>query len=197
MPAQPFVSKLSPEQWAQARRLRAEGASFAELGRRFGIRHDSVSKRARKEGWVTPGDTAPQAVGGRRVKVRRPSPATADIRRRLALRLYSVIEFRIRMMELSMQKQLDALEQNPDGAAPTAVTKDERDAFAALIENINQVTEMASEPASAADGRRKSVNPELTALSSEIDAHGLAVASEKDQFRRDIAERLGKLFPKP
>ena len=98
---------------AQARRLRAEGASFAELGRRFGIRHDSVSKRARKEGWVTPGDTAPQAVGGRRVNFRRPSPATADIRRRLALRLYSVIEFRIRMMGFSMQKQLDALEQNP------------------------------------------------------------------------------------
>lgn len=196
MPTKPFVSKLSPQEWAEARRLRAEGTGFADLGRRFGVHPDTMGKRARKEGWVTPGDTALHAASGRRVKVRRPSPATADIRRRLALRLYSVIEFRIRMMELSMQKQLDALEANPAGTEPPAVTKDERDTFAALIDSINQVTEMASEPASAADGRRKSAtNPELTALSADIDAGGLAVASEKDQFRREIAERLEKLFP--
>ncbi|MBX9592511.1 MAG: hypothetical protein K2X43_24755, partial [Hyphomonadaceae bacterium] len=125
-----------------------------------------------------------------------PSPATADIRRRLAQRLYSVIEFKIRMMELNMQKQLDALQTNPDGVEPSTLSRDERDAFAALIDNINQVTEMASEPASAADGRRKSANPELTALSADIDPDGLAIASEKDEFRREIAERLEKLFPR-
>ena len=74
-------------------------------------------------------------------------------------------------------------------------TKDQRDGFAALIESINQVTEMASEPA-AADGRRRSANPELTRLSSDIDPDALAAASEKDAFRREIAERLEKLFPK-
>jgi hypothetical protein len=197
MPNMLFVSKLSPEQWAEARRLRAEGATFRDIAQRFDIGASTVANRARREGWPLPA-AMPASIGAAHPAgaVRRPSPATADIRRRLALRLYSVIEFRIRMMELSMQKQLDALEQNPHGAAPPAVTRDERDSFAALIESINQVTEMASEPATAADGRRKSVNPELTALSSEIDAHGLAVASEKDQFRRDIAERLGKLFPK-
>lgn len=195
MPTKPFVSKLSPEQWAEARRLRAEGTSFADLARRFDVHANSMSKRARKEGWLTPGETAPHASSGRRMKVRRPSPATADIRRRLASRLYSIIEFRIRMTELSMQKQLDAYEQSPAGTEPPAVTKDERETFAALIESINQVTEMASEPAPAAPGRRKSANSELTALSDDIDAGGLAIASEKDQFRAEIAERLGKLFP--
>jgi hypothetical protein len=194
MPTMQFVSKLSPEQWAEARRLRTEGAPFRDIAQRFDIGASTVANRARREGWPLPA-TMPASIGAAHPAgaVRRPSPATLDIRRRLALRLYSVIEFRIRMMELSMQKQLDALEQNPRAAATTAVTRDERDSFAALIESINQVTEMASEPASAADGRRKSVNPELTALSSEIDAHGLAVASEKDRQRAELAEQLAKL----
>ena len=86
-----------------------------------------------------------------------------------------------------MKKQLDEYAQSPAGAEPPAVTKEERESFAALIAQINQVTEMASEPASAADGRRKSasINPELTALSDDIDADGLAAASEKDQLRAE------------
>ena len=98
-----------------------------------------------------------------------------------------------------MKKQLDAYEQSPDKTEPPVVTKEERESFAALIEQINQVTEMASEPALAADGRRKSasINPELTALSDDIDTAGLAVASEKDDLRAELAERLGKLFPQP
>jgi hypothetical protein len=52
---------------------------------------------------------------------------------------------------------------------------------------------MASEPASAANGGRKSaVNPELTALSDELDAAGLAEASEKDAERARLAEQLAK-----
>ena len=78
-----------------------------------------------------------------------------------------------------MIKQLQAHESDPDGAVPPAHTKDERDSFAALIDSINQVTEMASEPAPAADGRRTTatgaINPELTALSDDIDPDGLAV----------------------
>jgi len=81
--------------------------------------------------------------------------------------------------------------------------KDERENFAALIDSISKVTEMASESAPAANGRRRTatatgaINPELTALSRDIDPDGLAVASKKDDFRRELAEHLGKMFPKP
>jgi hypothetical protein len=52
---------------------------------------------------------------------------------------------------------------------------------------------MASDPASAADGRRKSAtNPELTALSDDIDPDGLAAASAKDQQRAELARQLAK-----
>jgi transposase-like protein len=187
-----FVSKLSPDEWAEARRLRAGGESFAAIARRFGLTRDSVSQRARREAW-----SSPAVAPGSKAQARRPSPATADIRRELARRLFSVIAVRIRMMELYMHKQLEAYENRDAGSEPPVATKDQREAFAALIESINQVTEMASEPAATADGRRTGANPELTQLSSDIDPDGLAVASEKDAFRRDIAERLGKLFPKP
>ncbi|MBX9589426.1 MAG: hypothetical protein K2X43_08975, partial [Hyphomonadaceae bacterium] len=66
MPSKPFVSKLSPEEWAEARRLRAQGVSFADLAQRFGIHADSMGKRARREGWPTPDATAPRAGGGLR-----------------------------------------------------------------------------------------------------------------------------------
>ena len=112
-------------------------------------------------------------------------------------------------MEMRMQKQLQAHMQvdgsGPDSSTgaslPPPPTKEERDSFAALIESINQVTEMASDPAPAADGRRttatRATNPELTALSDDIDPDGLSVASEKDEYRRQLAEHLGRMFPKP
>jgi hypothetical protein len=119
------------------------------------------------------------------------------MRRALALRLYSLIELDLRIMELRMKKKLDAYEQSPGADELPTLTTDSHDTFAKLVENINIVTEMASEPAPAADGRRKSatINPELTALSDDIDPDGLAVASEKDNLRAELAERLGKLFP--
>jgi hypothetical protein len=188
-----FVSKLSPAEWAEARRLRAGGESLAAIARRFGHTPEAVRQRARREAWPAPAD----AAAGRRARARRPSPATADIRRELARRLFSVIAIRIRMMELHMHKQLEAYEKGDAGTEPPVTTRDQREGFAALIDSINQVTEMASEPAAAADGRRTGANPELTQLSSDIDPDGLAAASEKDGFRREIAERLGKLFPRP
>jgi hypothetical protein len=192
-----FSSKLSPEQWAEARRMRTGGATCVDIGRHFGLAASTIGARAQKEGWPSPAGR-PAAS---RAKAAPSSPGTAGIRSRLAQRLYKVIECRIKLMEMRMQKQLEAHERNPDGPLPTAHTKDERDSFAALIESIKQVTEMASEPAPAADGRRRTatgaVNPELTALSDDIDADGLAVASEKDQYRRELAEHLGKMFPKP
>jgi hypothetical protein len=194
-----FVSKLSPAQWAEARRMRADGASYVGIGHHFGLHAASIGKRAKREGWASPASDATKRQA--RAGPASLSPGTAGIRARLAERLYRVIEFRIRMMELRMIKQLQAHESDSDAAVPPAPTKDERDAFAALIDSINQVTEMASEPAPAADGRRRTatgpINPELTALSDDIDPDGLAIASEKDQFRRELAEHLGKMFPKP
>lgn len=199
-----FISKLSPEQWAEARRLRADGASYPELAERFGIGAATIGRHARQEGWLSPTRAAPatprRATPGRATSGRA-SPATALIRSRLALRLYAVIECKIRMMELRMIKELQAHERADSDGPPPPPIKDERESFAALIDSINQVTEMASEPAPATDGRRRAaagaINPELTALSADIDPDGLAVASEKDNFRRELAEHLGKMFPKP
>jgi hypothetical protein len=199
----PFVSKLSPEQWAEVRRLRAGGASCAELATRFSVAVSTISKRARREGWLSPAGAAPaaarRATSGRATSGAA-SPGTLSIRSRLALRLYRVIECKIRMMELRMIKELHAHEKAGGDGLPPPID-DERESFSALIDSINQVTEMASEPATATDGRRRAaagaVNPELTALSADIDPHGLAVASEKDDYRRELAEHLGKMFPKP
>jgi hypothetical protein len=191
----PFVSKLSPEQWAEVRRLRAEGASYKALSARFGVTAAAIGKRARKEVWAAPG-SAPAAGGGAtsgagRKPKRRPSPATADTRRRLARHLYSITESRIRMVKTAMKKKLKTVQGNPN-AGPLAYTPEERETFAALIEDIHKVTEIASEPASAAAGGRKSINPELTALSDELDAAGLAAASEKDDRTTQLAEQLAK-----
>src|SRR5262245_61578260 len=100
------------------------------------------------------------------------------------------------MMVLSMQKRLEARRKNDGGSEPPIVTREERDDFAALIHDIKQVLEISPEPAAAtADGRRTTANPELTALSDDIDPRGLAIASKKDDHARKIAEDLEKLFP--
>jgi hypothetical protein len=199
-------SKPTPEQWADAKRLRSGGTSYERIAAQIGIAASAICRRARKEGWPTSAPTRPAPQAPRRAKAahqqeRRASPAAALIRGRLALRLYAVIECKIKMMELRMIKELEAHERaNAEGAAPPSIN-DEREIFAALIDSINRVTEIASEPAPAPAGKRRAasgpINPELTALSTDIDPDGLAIASEKDNFRREIAEQLGKMFPKP
>lgn len=187
------------ERWAEARRLFAEGVAFPAIADRLGFRPSSLRARASKENWSQASAADAPAAKPRTARSRRSSPATARIRRALAVRLYSVIDIEIRTTELRMKRQLDNYEQTPGGAEPPPVTKAERESFAALVESINLVTEMASEPALAADGRRKfaTINPELTALSDDIDPDALAAASEKDNLRADLADSLGKLFPKP
>jgi hypothetical protein len=189
-----FVSKYSPEQWAEARRLRAEGLTFTAIAEQLGFTtSNTVSAHFRKKGWKDADSTVASVVRRRGPK---PSPATILIRRTLAVRLYTYVEFKIMMMELRMKKRLEIYAKSSRKGEPPPFTKADSDELSAVIQHINQVTEMASEPASAAAGGRKSAtNPELTALSSDIDADGLAIASEKDRFRRDIAEQLGKLLP--
>ena len=187
-----FVSKLSPDQWAEARRLRAAGQSLAAIARRFGLKRNTVSRRARQEGWSSPTDGPP---AGRKTKARRPSPATAEIRAELGRRLFSMIAVSIGMKELHMHRQLEAYQKNDAGSEPPVTAMDQPSVLRSLIESINQVMEMASEPAAAADGRRTSANPELPRLSDDIDPEGLAAASETDALRAELAEHLGKLFP--
>jgi hypothetical protein len=198
-----FAAKYTLDQWAEARRLRAEGLAFRAIAERVGfVRDSTVARRAAKEGWSSPAAAAAAIVAGARVghpplppaSRKPPSPATVRSRRSLATLLYGVFELEIRMKELSMKKRLQTYRQGSPGAEPPVVTEEERASFASLIEQINQVTEMASEPPLAADGRRKStsVNPELTALSDDIDAAGLAIASEKDEQRADLARQLAK-----
>jgi transposase-like protein len=187
-----FVSKLSPEQWAEVRRLRAEGATYAALASRFGVASSVIGTRARREAWGSRGTAGPPPAAS---KVRPASPATAATRRHLALRLFRIIEIQISMLELRMMSDLEAHKKALADGGPGPPAKDHRETFAALIESINHVTEMTSDPASIADGRRISVNPELTALSPDIDPAALAAASAKDALRTEIAERLEKLLP--
>src|SRR5688572_31434885 len=109
-----FTCKLSPELWAVARRLCADGVSYAEIARRLGMVASTVGRRAREEGWPTPAGDATKRT---RAKPRLGSPATAGIRGRLAQRLYRVIECKIKMMELRMTKQLQAHMQADERAA--------------------------------------------------------------------------------
>ena len=186
-----FQTKYTDQQWADARRLRAEGLTITVIAERIGIRPATLRKRAQVEHWET--------AGGKQHAARRAGPLLpAAARARLALvqGLYSFMDLELRALELNMKTKLDAFEKSPD-AKPPVVTEAERASFAALIDNINKVTEMAAEPALAADGRRKSatLNPELTALSDDLDAAAVDAASQKDQLRRDIADRLEKLVP--
>ena len=200
--------KYTPEQWAEARRLRAEGLTFARIAEHLGFAVPrTVAARALKEGWPSPRSAAASPAKRARsrptaapaVARKPPSPASLRTCRALAMRLYGVFELEIRMKELSMKKRLKSYRQAGHDAEPPVVTTQERESFAALIQQINQVTEMASEPALAADGRRKfaTLNPELTALSDEPDADALGAASQKDELRREIADELEKLGPPP
>ncbi len=91
-----------------------------------------------------------------------------------------------------MTKDLEAHQKALEAGEPAPALEDHRATFAALIEQINHVTEMASEPDTAADGRRKSASPELGILSADIDPAAVVAASEKDAKRARLAEQLAK-----
>lgn len=169
------MSKFTPEQWAEARRRRGQGASFAAIGAGLGISSSVVRRRAQREGWA---DVAPQsdAVDPKRKASARGSQGTRATRAKLVRRLYNVLELRTRIMELRMQKQLDALEQGNDLPPGT----DDSAVFGVLIKNIDQVTEFDTDTHPAARGGDQS-------------AAAQAAASEADAFRREIADRIEKL----
>lgn len=186
-----FTSKLTPEQWAEARHLRAEGASFQDLGDRFGLCRSTIAQRARKEAW--PSLTVPARLPAPvRAKPRRAAPASAStpvaprlVRRSLKPRLMNVMDIQIQLTELRMQQQLKNAHDARDAGKTVPGSLEDGDKVfrhvATAGKTIEQLTETAPERASPI--RRG-------ALSTAA-----ADASAADAFRREIAERIEKLIP--
>jgi len=175
-----FQSRLSPEQWAEARRLRAEGASCAAIAGRFGVNPSTIALRARRERW-------PSLVPGLPAAVRASAAAAAE-RRRLVQRLYSVMNLRLELMELRMQQQLKAAKKHTkskdktDGSEMPAAGEEDTRHLGVLLKTIEQATELDPDRDRNAEGGAKPASSETS-------------ASEADAFRREIAERLEKLVP--
>lgn len=169
-----FKSPLTPEQWAEARRLRAAGATFAAIGKQLAVTAASVARRAQREGWPSPRPT-------RRSSTPLPAADSADIRRSLARRLFTVMDLNLELMELRMHKQLKQARET-DGDIPAGDAEKDMRQLAATMKNIEQATELDPDPQRAADGGAKS-------------SDAVARASEADALRREIAERIEKLIP--
>ena len=191
-----FAAKYTPEQWAEARRLRAEGLTFVP-SRESGLCHPEPFLDALPQGGLDAA-TRQKCCRPGKSKGSKASPATASIRRKLSLRLYTYIELQITMMELRMKKRWTP---TPVTGRHRAARRDQggRESFAALIEHINQVTEMASEPASAADGRRKSAKPTPNSPPSAPTSTPTAspFGIREGQPPRRIADRLEKISLSP
>lgn len=174
-----FVSKLSAEQWADARRLRAEGANFTAIGKAFSISRDAISKRAKREGW----DTAPTATGTPIAKGQPAPPLPTDIlqaRRSLSRRILRILDLDLRIMEQRMQKRLNAADKASD---PEGMSREEVERLGTFKKTIQDHTEYAPDTDRAVRG---AANPAASAA---------ALASEADVFRRELAERIAKLIP--
>jgi hypothetical protein len=140
-----FVSKLSAGQWADARRLRAEGASFRAIAQAFDVSRDCVARRARRECWHTPGgmDAEPTAQAARAL----PDDAL-QARRALRQRIFRILDLDLKIMELRMQKRLSDAET---GEASEGMSKEEFDRLATFKKTIQEHTEFSpdTEPSPA------------------------------------------------
>ena len=115
-----FVSKLSAEQWADARRLRAEGANFTAIGKAFNVTRDAISKCAKREGWDVPAATG---APGARAKPAAPLPNDIlQARRSLSRRILRILDLDLMIMEQRMQKRLKAAE---DAEEPEGMSREE------------------------------------------------------------------------
>ena len=168
-----FKSPLTPEQWAEARRLRAEGATFVALGKQFGVSDTAIGDRARREGW--------HARQGAKSKAVAAADDTTQMRRAIAQRVYSVMNLNLALMELRMQKQLkDARKKNAD--IPAIDAEKEMRQLATFMKTLEQTTELDPDRHAHADGGAKF-------------SDAAARASEADARRREIAERLEGIVP--
>ena len=173
-----FKSLLTPEQWAEARRLRIEGATFVALGKQFGVTASAINRHARQEGWSSPGGSRSQA---RAKSDATPTADTTEMRRTLARRVYRVMNLNLELMELRMQKQLkDAKKRDAD--IPAIDAEKEMRHLAGVMKTLEQTTELDPDRTRAADGGAKSSDAQSR-------------ASEADARRREIAERLAGIVP--
>jgi hypothetical protein len=173
-----FVSKLSTEQWAEARRLYGRGATFTAIATQFDITRGAVAKRARREGWAALLNGPAGEAGSTGT-----APAQDDFRQArqtLRRRIFRILDLDLKIMELRMQKRLSDAET---GAAPEGMSDDELKRLGTFKKTIQDHTEFSpdTEPSAGAAGRAS--------------ATGRAAASEADIFRREIAERIAKLIP--
>jgi hypothetical protein len=103
----PFVSKLSPEKWAEARRLGMQGTPFKSLAQRFGVSQKALRTRSSRHGWPSPeatvhaGSALTSASYGNRVP-----QSTNHVRPLLARRLFRILDIELTLMELRMKKSL-------------------------------------------------------------------------------------------
>jgi hypothetical protein len=183
-----FATKLTPEQWAEARRLREGGATLAAVAGRFGVGPGAIGARARKEGWASPPATRARATAVRPVRKSKAlalSPAAAGVRRRLILRVYNIMDLKLELMELRMHqrvKQARAAALSTDEPIPTGDDAGEQRQLDTYIKTIEQTTELDPDRVRYIDGGAATADAE-------------ARASEADAFRREIAQRIEKLIP--
>jgi hypothetical protein len=169
--------RLTPEQWAEARRLRDDlGLPYVEIAASTGAGVRTILRRAKEEGWGK----------GRRGPASRKNAATFQAlgvvaRRALVQRLYKAIDTKLKLMERRMQKQLANLDKE-GGDLPSADHERDARAFGAMISNIEQVKEMQADLDRVAGGQP------ATSADAELFA-------EADRFRREIAERLARFIP--
>ena len=169
---------LTPEQWAEVRRLRDDpGLSTLKIAHRMGVSPTTIKRHAKRQGW------APRRAGPK--NARRPASfeaLTVASRRSLIQRLYKAMDTKLKLMERRLEKQIENLDH--DNVADLPAVDHERDArtFGAMIRNIEQVKEMQADLDRVAGGQP------ATADDAELFA-------EADRFRREIAERLARFIP--
>ena len=147
-----FNSLLTPEQWAEARRLRAEGAPFAALAKQFGVAHSTIGRRARQEGWSSPAGSPSTRAPAKSKAPPPPTPPRSAAPRAPRLSRH---EPQPRADGASHEKQLkDAKKKDADIPAIDA-EKDMRQ-LASAMKTIEQTTELDPDLHRAADGGAKS-----------------------------------------
>jgi Helix-turn-helix domain of resolvase len=175
-----FRPSLTAEQWAQARRLREEGATFAAIAGQFGVARSTVAYRANKEGWLTPAGSLARVA--RTATPASGAESTIDMRRVLARRFYRVMGLNLELMELRMTKKLKDARKRGGAGVPSADVEESVRPMNTALKGIDQVKELDPDFNRPVDGGPISIDPD-------------AAASEADAFRNEIAERLEKLLP--
>jgi hypothetical protein len=170
---------LTPELWAQARRLREQGATFAAIAQQIGAARTTIVYRAGKEGWAMAAGVPARAA---RIAGAAPSAqSTIEMRRDLARRFYRVMGLNLELMELHMTKKVREAKKR-GGAVADIDTEQQMRPMAVALKGIDQVKELDPDFNRLVDGGPISIDPD-------------AAASEADAVRSEIAQRLEKLLP--